>query len=300
LIVFNRPDTTRLVFEAIQRHRPTRLYVAADGPRNNVKEEIQMCMRVRELVKTVDWPCTLRTLFRDTNLGCMRAVSSALNWFFEQEEEGIILEDDTVPADSFFSFCELLLCRYRHEKHVSMIAGYNPAANRFESGSSYFFSRYTITWGWATWRRSWLNYDPEMRHWPEMLQCGHLARILDGRANVIRHWEKLFDLVRNGAIDTWDYQWLYSSWRTDSFIAVSSKNLIANIGFGPGATHTTGGPPPYVRDLSREDVTFPLTHPSVLSVTPADHLIERTFYEIGFWPHLRRKAIHTIRSWQQR
>jgi hypothetical protein len=87
----------------------------------------------------------------------MGAVSSALNWFFEHEEEGIILEDDTVPADSFFSFCELLLRQYRHEKHVSMIAGYNPAANRFESDSSYFFSRYTITWGWATWRRSWLN-----------------------------------------------------------------------------------------------------------------------------------------------
>src|SRR5262249_18478723 len=125
-------------------------------------------------------------------------------------------------------------------------------------------------------------------------------KILDGRANAVRHWEKLFDIVRNGAIDTWDYQWLSSSWRTDSFVAVSSKNLIANIGFGPGATHTTGRPPRHVRDVSSGDIAFPLVHPSVLKVTPAERLIERTFYEMGFWPQLRRRTIHTIRSWQRR
>ena len=107
-LVFNRPVTTQQVFEAIAAARPPRLYVAADGPRAGRPGETELCAEVRRIATAVDWPCEVRTLFREENLGCRRAVSGGINWFFEQEEEGIIIEDDVLPVPSFFDYCDEL------------------------------------------------------------------------------------------------------------------------------------------------------------------------------------------------
>jgi hypothetical protein len=117
-LIFNRPEPTRRVFEAIRRARPVRLYVAADGPRDAVPTDHELCRQAREITELIDWPCEVKRLYRDKNLGCRAAVSSAITRFFEQEERGIILEDDCLPEPSFFPFCEELLERYQDDESV--------------------------------------------------------------------------------------------------------------------------------------------------------------------------------------
>ncbi len=167
LLVFNRPDTTRQVFETIRAARPPRLYVAADGPRPGRAGEAERCAEVRELTTQIDWPCELKTLFRNENLGCKIGVSSAIDWFFQNEPEGIILEDDVVPLPSFFLYCDVLLDRYRNDIRVGVISGSNLVSNHLMLEESYFFSRYNHIWGWASWRRAWDHYDVTMASWPE-------------------------------------------------------------------------------------------------------------------------------------
>lgn len=169
-LVFNRPDTTRQVLDSIRQARPPRLYVAADGAREDRPGERERCERVRGIATDVDWPCEVHTLFRARNLGCKTAVSGGISWFFEQEEEGIILEDDVLPDQSFFVFCEELLERYRHEAKVTMISGDYFHGNNHQPTASYFFSRYTHIWGWASWRRAWQHYDREMAQWPSLIR----------------------------------------------------------------------------------------------------------------------------------
>ncbi len=131
-LVFNRPDTAERVLKAIKVYRPERLYVACDGPRAGRPDEEETVMKVRQLIADgVDWPCSLHTLYRDTNLGCKVAVSSALDWFFEKEESGIVLEDDCLPHPDFWGFCSELLHRYADDERVFMISG-----NNFQGGES--------------------------------------------------------------------------------------------------------------------------------------------------------------------
>ena len=125
LIAFNRPERTAQVLQSLAEIRPQKLYVACDGPRPERLDEVRRCEAVRALVSQLDWPCQLRTLFQPSNLGCRAGVTAALDWFFEQEEEGIVLEDDIVADPSFFRFCQELLERYRHDERVGVIAANN-------------------------------------------------------------------------------------------------------------------------------------------------------------------------------
>ena len=151
-LVFNRPDTTRQVFEAIRRAKPPRLYVAADGPREGKFGEVERVEEVRIIATAVDWPCEVKTLFRDKNLGCKKGVSSAITWFFEQEEQGIILEDDCLPNRSFFYFCEELLNLYKQNEKIYMISGYNSQGQWRVESQDYFFSYLAGISARATWR----------------------------------------------------------------------------------------------------------------------------------------------------
>src|SRR6478736_1770065 len=159
-IVFNRPDTTRVVFEAIRKVKPKKLYIAADGIRSKVKSDEENCAKVRAIVNDVDWECDVKTLFHEENLNCGKAPSTAISWLFENEEEGIILEDDCLPSTSFFLFCEELLERYRYDSRVMHIGG-NNFLNGWQKDNdySYYFSRSGHIWGWATWRRAWNKFD---------------------------------------------------------------------------------------------------------------------------------------------
>ena len=280
-IVFNRPDTTALVFEKIRAARPQRFYVAADGARRHRSGEQAVADEVRGIATRVDWPCELATLFRAENLGCKRAVSQAIDWFFEHEEEGIILEDDCLPHPDFFSYCAELLQRYRNDERIGLISGTALADLRREHLSwdreDYVFSRYFSIWGWATWRRAWADYDVTINAWSER-RDDILALTSNRRLRSIQR--KLFDNVAAGKIDTWDYQVAISTWLNNRLAISPRFNLIENIGFRADATHTVrrGGEVEERSKMGHDSLAFPLTPPT--AVCP-NHLFQAQMEKIA-------------------
>lgn len=210
-LIFNRPELTQRVFACIREARPAQLFVAADGPRLDHPGERQLCAEVRKVVGQVDWPCELLTLFRDENLGCRRAVDTAIDWFFAQVPEGIILEDDCLPTLSFFNFCQTLLEYYRFDERIMHISGDNFQFGKSRTPYSYYFSKYAHCWGWASWRRAWKYYDKDMKTWPELKELKILDTIYDD-SHEQRYWTDIFDRTHEGNIDTWAYQWIFTCW----------------------------------------------------------------------------------------
>jgi cephalosporin hydroxylase len=281
-LVFNRPDTTKEVFNAIKAAKPPRLYVAADGIRGDRDGEAERCQQVRRFATDVDWPCELYTRFSEQNLGCKVAVSSAIDWFFSYEEEGIIVEDDVLPLASFFSFCDELLERYRYNDKVTMISGCNLMTERYSTTESYFFSRYCHIWGWATWRRSWSDYDVAMDSWPSWSMQDGLADIAVHSLSAKKYWQDIFNAMYFGQIDTWDYQWVYSCWRRGGLSVVPSNNLTRNIGFGADATHTIMNEPACVLEAIPQELSFPLLHPeNIQRDMVADQVFDKYVFGYG-------------------
>jgi hypothetical protein len=236
-LIFNRPAETARVFQTIRAQQPRRLFLAADGPRADRADEAELVRQTREIVAKVDWPCEVQALFREENLGCGRAVSGAITWFFDQVEEGIILEDDCLPHPDFFPYCETLLERYRHEPRVATIAGAHFIPKALPHQSSHYASKYFQMWGWATWRRTWAQYDYDLSAlsptgFNELLQATHPIAV------ECSYWMEIYKSMRAGAIDTWDFQVFFSSWRTGAIHIMPGRNLVSNIGHGPNATHT--------------------------------------------------------------
>lgn len=280
-LVFNRPDTTAQVFAAIRQARPPRLYVNADGPRESRAGEEERCAEVRRIATAVDWPCQVKTLFREKNLGCKLGVSAGIDWFFENEEEGIILEDDVLPQPSFFPYCEELLDRYRSDKRIGLISGCNLISNRFSTPDSYFFSRYSHIWGWASWRRAWRHYDVSMLGWPTWRDSDGLRDISDGSKLFRSYWRAIFQNAYAGRVDTWDYPWTFACWRKGMVTVLPAVNQTYNLGFGPDATHTTAGIPGCVRESQPQPLALPLKHPEKVNRNAvADRLIDRYFFGI--------------------
>ena len=238
-LVFNRPDLTRQVFERIRQARPPRLLVVCDGPREHVPADAASVAEVRRIIEQgVDWPCQVLTNFSETNLGCRERVFTGLNWAFSLVEEAMILEDDCLPSASFFSFCEEMLTRYRRDERVMHVNGTNFLAKHLHTSASCFFSKYVWIWGWATWRRAWQQYDPTMASWNERL---HLLEKSFDSGQERAFWLSTFEKARAdwAKANTWDFQWIYTCWTKGGLSVVPSVNLVENLGFGAGATHTT-------------------------------------------------------------
>lgn len=261
-LVFNRPNTTERVLKAIKAYRPERLYVACDGPRLGRTGEEEAVLKVRQCIAdAVDWPCKMYTLYRDTNLGCKMAVSSALDWFFEQEESGIVLEDDCLPHSDFWRFCTELLHQYAHDDRVFMISGNNFQEGQSVTSDSYYVSALTHIWGWAAWRRSWQKVDLEILGFDDWVHRGGLQRLF-GSTRWTMAWQKTFNRYREGRYNTWDYPFLFAAWKYNQFALLPSTNLVSNIGFGiEGATHTVSDMYNSLASIPTAALPFPLKHP---------------------------------------
>lgn len=262
-LIYNRPDTTHRVFESIRAVRPPRFYIASDGPREDEDADPRKVKVARNIATQVDWPCEVKTLFRDRNLGCKSAVSGAITWFFKHEEQGIILEDDCLPHPDFFAFCESLLDFYNDEKRILSITGNNFQAGYKRGDSSYYFSKYSHCWGWATWQRAWKLYDQTMRSWSNFRDNDGLVPWADGNYWFSDYWTRIFNAVVNNNIDTWDYQWTFSCWLNGGLTCIPNSNLVKNIGFGEEATHTKRKPSRSLSNFTNFD--FPLRHPYQIS-----------------------------------
>jgi len=295
-LVFNRPDLTRKVFARIREAKPKRLFLAADGPRPGREGEAALCAEARGVVEQVDWPCRVETLFRERNLGCRVAVSSAITWFFENVADGIILEDDCLPDLSFFRYSTELLDRYATKHSVMAVGGNCFQRAGFDPGSSYYFSIYPHCWGWATWRRAWEHYQEEMKEWPVLRATDWLLG-LHGNTAAMRYWTRIFDQMHENRVDTWDYIWTFTCWRMGGLTALPAVNLVENIGFGPGATHTVESRAETERKRAGR-LAFPLHHPRAVEANKrADRYTQRTIFEPQ--PKLRERLRDTVsnRHW---
>ncbi|GGM96519.1 hemolytic protein HlpA [Dyadobacter beijingensis] len=237
LNIFNRPDTTQRVFEKIREGKPGKLYIAADGPRPDRENENVLCEETRKVIK-IDWDCEVHYLYRNENLGCKMSMSGGIKWFFENEPEGIVLEDDCLPGEDFFRFCDTLLEKYRYDTRVAHIAGTRMAQGRKFGDASYYFSKFTHIWGWASWRRVWENYDENLTRMDGFVEQGLFSYVYDNK-KVTDMLTRTLKLVRDNAIDTWDYQYLFLNFWNNSLCICPNVNLISNIGFDTRATHTT-------------------------------------------------------------
>ena len=282
LLVFNRPDVTAQVFARIAAEKPRRLLVVADGPRPDRPGEAALCAEVRRIVTNVDWDCELLTDFADRNLGCGLRVSSGLDWVFRTVERAIVLEDDCLPSPDFFRFCEAMLERYADDPRIGMISGDYFLGELYRPEASYFFSRFTFIWGWATWRRSWRHYDWTLSRLPAAERERVLENLFD--RHVAEHWRQIFRRMRNDPHFTWDYQLSFSLMTQGLVNIVPSVNLVSNIGFArPDATHTPGDSP--FANLPCGWLPDPLVHPEFVAPSrEADRLFARHVYGIAQGP----------------
>jgi hypothetical protein len=236
-LIYNRPALAQRVFARIREAHPTRLFVAADGPRNEKPFDAELCKQARKVIDAVDWDCEVMMLFRENNLGCKKAVGSAIDWFFTHVERGIILEDDCLPHPDFFSYCDSLLDYYETDERVSVIAGDNFQDGRKRGTATYYFSKYNHCWGWATWRRAWQFYRGDLPFWQQWNSSDEWLQTIPDRVER-NYWSSIFEKVRRNEIDSWAYPWTASVWYHGGLTATPNVNLVTNIGFGPDATHT--------------------------------------------------------------
>ena len=240
IIGFNRPDLLLVLIKRLREIAPTKIYVAIDGARDGRMGEAEKVAECRQLVEGIDWPSEVLTNFQTSNLGCGLGVSTAISWFFENEERGIILEDDIIPHPSFFPYCSELLDRYEHDERVFAISGCNfvPPESQSHPEQAYRFSQVPHIWGWATWRRSWKQHQLDIAGWRHKLPPTKLWARAGHSLPASLYWASTFELLARKEVDTWDGQLVLASMVSHQLTATSNVNLIENIGFGETATHT--------------------------------------------------------------
>jgi hypothetical protein len=282
LLVFNRLDTLEIVFKAIKKRRPLKIYLACDGARPLKFGEREQVDKVRKYVlENINWRCEIKTLFRENNLGCGKAVSSAISWLFENEEIGIILEDDCLPSETFFDFCRENLLYYKDSEEIYHINGSNFQEGNNYGSDSYFFSKYPFIWGWASWRRAWRNYSYTLESFNQKN---------DNSLMFNKYWSKIFVNMKEGKIDTWDYQWVYTIWKNKGKAITPNVSLVKNIGFDSNATHTQFEPTWNKKNIYGNIIT--ILHPENQDINfIADKFIDKTIFTE---PPLFKRAIKYI------
>ena len=279
LLNFNRPHLTRKVFEVVRKIKPRRLLLIADGPRTGQPDDIRQCAEVRAIFDEIDWDCEVSRKFSDTNHGSFKSNSSGLNWVFDNVEQAIIIEDDCIPSLSFFQYCKEMLERYRDDHRVGVISGFNQGFPR-NSNSSYFFSAYTLTWGWATWRRVWKQVDLDMSWWEPVAGRNMLCSMFP-RSAEWKYWYRLFQRIHNGdKKNAWDYQLIVSCFRHSQHCVIPGINLVSNIGFGPDATNCRDEFS-LMHNVPRGELEFPLVHPVDVH---RSNVVDNAIFQIRFQP----------------
>ncbi len=253
-IIFNRPDTTKEVFEKIREAKPKKLYLISDAPREGREDDVEKVNETRGYVEShIDWDCELHKNYAESNMGCKNRVYTGISWVLENEETTIILEDDVVPMPEFFRYCQEMLEHYKDNEKVMMVSGTNLLKNH-KIDKQYTFSCFSSIWGWATWKRAWDKYDVDIKGWPEVHKNGTFKGVQSGLAYMFL--KRNMDSVYNHVKDTWDIQWDYCRHINRGLGVVPKENMICNIGFDrEDATHTSGSSD---EDFSYGSINFPI------------------------------------------
>ena len=293
LIGFNRYDTIKVVFDRIKQAQPEKLYFAVDGARMGKKEE-ESVIRVRSVIDQVDWPCEVFTLFREENLGCGKGPAEAISWAFEKEDRLIVLEDDCVPSISFFSFCDELLEKYKNDERVNIISGRSHQSDsKYFDNQDYIFTHYAHTWGWATWKRVWNEFDLYMRDFPKWIAGGGALNVLLTKEQGIRSnkvLQRIYDHIDQEVTHSWDSQWSYTRMKTGGLGIVPCKNLIQNIGeFG---THSQGHNK--ANDMIAEEMRKTLVNPLFVVANIGYEILHYKKHILGLRKNIFLRAINKL------
>ncbi len=274
-LIYNRPVLTIRVFERIRQARPAQLFIASDGPKD-AKDEA-LVGQARAVIYAIDWECEIHVLFRNQNLGCGKAVSEAITWFFQHTPQGIILEDDCLVEPSFFGFCEALLDKYAYDEQVMLISAMSflPTAPRTES---YYFSQFAQIWGWASWRRAWEKMDFAMQGWDSFKEQQTIKSIAPRSKREQAFWLAYLEDYKNRNPNLWATRWWFSVWQARGIVATPYQNLVSNIGFGENGTNTQNSQSWYA-NLPTAPLPYPIAHPKNFSINHAnDHLTYKIFF----------------------
>lgn len=267
LITFNRPDNTRRVLEAILAARPQELYVFQDGAREGNNSDVKKCAEVRQVVESMlkESETCLHTFYSEKNLGCGRGPSSAITWFFENNEQGVIFEDDCLPSPDFFYYCQELLAKYKEEPSVGFIGGSNYGYEIKGKASYCFGSGHHQTWGWASWRRAWNTFEYDLKSFHDK---NEFKKVLKQYYKSIRqrdYWLDVFQKVKHDRMNDscWDYQFYFGIWRNGMLALCPKVNLVSNVGDDADATHTSN----QNNSMLNRGVgaILPLIHPDVIT-----------------------------------
>jgi len=286
LLTFNRPNETEMMIKKLSFMKPTKLYISQDGPRKNHQLDEDLCSEVKKVFKTINWDCEVFYKINDNNLGCRETVSKAINWFFSNEEKGIILEDDCLPSNSFFLFCEKMLDKYENSTEVYVVSGSNFQNNNKIGNADYYFSKYAHCWGWATWKRAWLCYDNSMKFWEKLKKSKHWKNLHPSSLEK-KYWERIFDDVKNNRIDSWAYVWLASIWNSKGVTITPNINLVINIGFNKDATNTLYSSNTNFKKLTFQEFKNKISDPQEIKVNNfADNFVFQNHFngKYNFWP----------------
>lgn len=239
LIFFNRPDTFERVFEKVREAKPRKLYLIQDGPRN--ENDVPKIMECRKIVENIDWECEVIKDYSEINLGCGVRPQSGITNALKNEESVIILEDDCVPSNSFFPYCEEMLEKYKDDERICYVSGLNHFEEWDCGDSDYFFTKTGAIWGWATWARSWNKYyDYYMKSANEQvlsLVAGQITNKYIAKSRV-EAWKKAkLSLDSGEKLSYWDIQWGFVKYSQSMLVIVPRYNQIHNIGIGATSTH---------------------------------------------------------------
>ena len=262
LMVFIKPETTTKIINKLSEIKPKKLYISINIPQKNNKDEIDKNKKVLDVLKLINWKCKIKYKKRRKYVDAYTSYRDAIKWFFKNEKEGIVLEDDTLPNKSFFKFCSNMLKKYRYDKNISQICG-SSFKNYNKYNVNYFFSNYNLCWGYATWRRSISDFDENMKNWKMLSKQNHLYKILNNK-KFVSYWTDIFDIQYKKKFRAWDYIWLYSNWAKNKISIIPKKHLVKNIGFVKDATHTKVKYKDWFNDLETQELKIKNFNPANL------------------------------------
>jgi len=249
VIIFNRPDKTKILYESLSIYKPDTLFIISDGPRKNFENDEERIRQSREIFKHIDWDCEVLFNESETNLGCRERIISGLNWVFNKVEKAIILEDDCIPTKEFFLFMEKMLARYQSNVKIASVCGSNLLCNWDKTKESYFYSRYFNGWGWGTWSDRWQKFDTNLDSLDKIKKNKFLKSYL-GSYRAYLYWHWILNKVKKGIIDrkfdSWVYIWVFENFINEKLHVTPKMNLISNIGIGLDSSNTKSYPIPYI------------------------------------------------------
>lgn len=267
---FNRPECLIQVFDRVRAATPRKLFLVLDAPREDRPEEVLKWEECKKIFDGVDWDCEVHHNYAKENMGCRWRMTTGISWVFEHVDEAVLLEDDCVPHPDFFRFCAELLERYQDDSRIGMIAGHLAHFQIIDHPESYYFDRFNMIWGWATWKRAWKMFDQQMEEWPRFKQRDYLTSVLGRRSSLI----KAFDAVYSGHLSSWATAWYLSCLRQNFLCIHPTSNLITNVGVE--GDHNSGRSNWHF--IPSSGIAFPLAHPRDIIPSPEDEFVMRLRY----------------------